>query len=77
MNVDEVEKEGLQLLSPEKNEAIESLNINLSISYLSNETPVKKKWLSEKKYRNKKLRKVTETLRTNMLGLNPAMKCDI
>lgn len=62
------EEVGLLVSTPEKEQAIESLNDSLG---LIDETPVKKKRLSEKKYPEKKLKKVTEALRIKILGLSP------
>lgn len=62
------EREELLLSTPEKEQAIESLNESLS---LIDETPVKKKRLTEKKYPENKLKKVTEAFRTKILGLSP------
>lgn len=61
-------EEGFQLLTPEKSQAIETLNTSLS---LIDETPVKRKRLSEKKYPEIKFKKVTEAFRTKLLGLSP------
>src|SRR5215469_1740888 len=66
---DDVEmEEKFEILTPEKTQAIETLNISLS---LLDETSIKKKCLNEKKYPENKLKKVSEAFRTKILCLNP------
>lgn len=56
------------LSTPEKIEAIEALNKSLTAM---KETPIKKKRLTERKYPEAKIKKVTEALRTKILNVNP------
>ncbi|GBN35276.1 hypothetical protein AVEN_98437-1 [Araneus ventricosus] len=56
-------------LTPEKIEVIEALNKCLSAI---EETPIKRKRLTEKHYQETKMKKVTEAFRTKILNLSPS-----
>lgn len=58
----------VELSTPQKKEAIESLNRSL---IAIEETPIKTKRLTEKKYPEAKIQKVTDAFRTKILDLNP------
>lgn len=59
----------VEVSTPQKKEAIESLNRSL---IAIEETPIKTKRLSEKKYPEAKIKKVTDAFRTKVLNLNPS-----
>lgn len=62
-----------EISTPQKEEAIDTVNISL---VAIDETPIKKKRLTEKKYPEEKLKKVSEAFRTKLMSLSPCSQIE-